>query len=1354
MYERENGRQFLHEFDVAPQELPPILGRSGEAFEKGVVNELTVAFPLDDYSTTALMDGSRRLPDNARFTARAAALAPGHRLLIAQPRLEMPLGDFQIRGDADLVLLSRNADTGALSILVADVKSSTSVKVEHRLQVAFYALMVEQLLPDGDAATVETAILYRGPALGGTAEMTDELRRDRASMLDVFGSGVQGFLERIADGDAYRAEVESLVSGTNPVAERVATKAEDQLVFALGLKCDGCLFNQYCMKKAHLDDDLSLLPYLTAREKKSLWRAGLRTIHELAVLKDLNSNRELVAAPGAEATLRTLATTSVAARIDELVLRAKKKAALPSLSYIPNKGHSTLPASTPDLHPNLIRIYIEAQHDFVQDRVYMLGALVVANADGIPVRQKHIVQMTDGPPDSPAKEAALFGLWIEETLEAVVTLAEGMEAPIHLIFWNDYGQKTLLEALARNLPPMVEAAPALYDFVTQIAAYDSPIATFLSEEIRQHKNYSPICPSLPLIASHLKFDWTDADTGDLYTRVFRQHLFDNRGQLPNGTYYARRSRHSSQIPLEYAYAAWNELPTSPAKGEDLYAPYRTVTRDQLLGFARKRLDAIEHIAGDLRPSEIIRKNAFTLPDLTKYLGRAKHLAEAIREFLTIERHTYLANWRSVRNMAPERRAVVGETLLVSYHDADQSDGGAHMRDCRERKRLHEEWKAANPDKKKRDPATMAATKWALDQPIVLRVEAGGTDADLDTILGMMTAKEGDRLVCYTRWTDYGREELYTPTPKQLFYGMRVDFQRIEIERDAEGKATAACVVVLSSGGMGGNGDPGYVFNYGESPLEDGMLYTLDEDPNDWMGQRMKRLADALCQKEENETPDVHGFYHRVSRHDLASPSDWPEAAANGQARFLDGLTALHAAGIAYEFEPSKQQYIGRHGGDPLLLVQGPPGTGKSFSTGFAVLARIQGAMNAGIRQRVFLSCKTHSATDVLLQGVIDAQERLKEWQEQAPELFDCYFDARLLRVETFRLGPNRDGETAPDSEYLCAAGTPSALAKLAGKALFGTDLCDLLVLDEASQMSLPEALLASQPLTSRGRVIVVGDPRQMPPIVQHAWDNQPRRTFQMYPAYLSLFDFLLSLNPPLIQFEESFRLHAAMADFLREEIYQWDGIHYHSRKSKTIDLLPYDNPLVTAALHPEYPLIVILHDEAESQTRNVFEEHLLGPILSALSDAHHLDAREGFGVVVPHRAQRIALRLAYPELCILDDTGQVVLAAVDTVERYQGDEREVVIISATESDPDYIQASAGFLLDPRRLTVALSRAKRKMILVASRSIFEYASVDEQAFNNAQIWKNLLRRSCKTELLKTILEEISVVVFGGPSHGRS
>jgi superfamily I DNA and/or RNA helicase len=144
-----------------------------------------------------------------------------------------------------------------------------------------------------------------------------------------------------------------------------------------------------------------------------------------------------------------------------------------------------------------------------------------------------------------------------------------------------------------------------------------------------------------------------------------------------------------------------------------------------------------------------------------------------------------------------------------------------------------------------------------------------------------------------------------------------------------------------------------------------------------------------------------------------------------------------------------------------------------------------------------------------------------------------------------------------------------------------------------------------------------------------------------------------------------------------------------------------------------------------------------------------LNAEDGLGIVVPHRAQRAALRQSFPQLCIMDTTsGLPVRSAIDTVERFQGGERTLILVSATESDRAYLQESCDFLLDPRRLTVALSRAKRKMILVASRRIFSLFSTDEEMFANSLLWKNLLLRICSTLLWKGERSGQRVMVWGG------
>ena len=164
LHERSAGVRFMRDYGVTPQSIPPLLTRSGASFEEDITADVARRYPVVNLATGVERTRNRE-HDNERIVALAAGLAPGSVVVTFQPRLDVELEGWRVRGDVDVLRLERDAD-GTLHALIADMKSSTSAKVEHRLQVAFYREMLGALLRDADIthAGVGIAILYRGPA--------------------------------------------------------------------------------------------------------------------------------------------------------------------------------------------------------------------------------------------------------------------------------------------------------------------------------------------------------------------------------------------------------------------------------------------------------------------------------------------------------------------------------------------------------------------------------------------------------------------------------------------------------------------------------------------------------------------------------------------------------------------------------------------------------------------------------------------------------------------------------------------------------------------------------------------------------------------------------------------------------------------------------------------------------------------------------------------------------------------------------------------------------------------------------------------------------------------------------------
>ena len=1375
LHTTNNNAKWLEEAGLRRQTIPPLLTSSGGDFEQQVEAALGLE-PSD--KTGARDDGSAASLQgaNQRLLAVARGVAAGQCVMKTQVTLGAELDGWQMRGVIDLLRLSRD-ENGGLHILIADMKASQRAKVEHRLQLAFYYRMIAALFEQADEpiASLKFGVLYRGPGDrdGLAAEQVETLEKHSHAAREVWGLD-EWFYEACDDEATYLNSLKRLVFDDDSTAKLIAAKDFADVEYHLTKKCDTCVFAEFCLKESAQTRDLSLLPYLTSVEKGALKAGGIRDISDLAALKmprdapaDPNDPRawnELQTVVGQELRVATLAgDRQVGARLDELIHRAHAFLRVNGYKgYIPSRGEGTLPFVTPLVNANIVRIYLDAGLDFVNDRATYLAARFVAYRDGVPVSERSLVQLASRPPDSALVERELIRQFFGQAQEIAAEMANDAEyidengviefaAPIHVTFFDRATQRIWLDALGRHFETLIACAP-VFDFLKQLPSGDSFVVSTLDSEARQLKNFPLLSPSLQILARYLKFDW-----GETMQR-FRRGLFDDGSTLDDETtWYTARSRFTSQIPLEYLYGAWGALPV-PTGRDEPFRGFRDVTTADLTGFCEQRLEAIAHIASKFRGNTKTTIRPYELDELLDFKVKEPSFVDALQTFLQMERLAELGAWKAARHAPPERRMLSGDSLVVRYVEADQTPEvraqNATNRELLQKRADYKEEHRKTSDKRVSYPPEMSSKLIDFGIAVKLRIETTGCDCSLHDALGQSTFREGDFVWLHERQTFDSRVPeaeriFFHPTVRQLL----IFSKNAKITRNPWIENGVGWIEVQPDSQMGGDGH-NFTFGGDNCAFGDGETYSLDPNPNDWSGSMCFKQHEKIAEGEPN-------FVYDLLSGNVGAP-DWPGVAAAGQARFLQGLKELGES--VFVFEKSKEDYIGAHGGAPLLLVQGPPGTGKTYATAFALLARVQGAMAAGIPWRGLICAHTHNAVNVALKDVHEAQEKLRLVRSEQPELFAQFFDARLLELPLFRLqGTSTD---FAEQDYLVPLWSEKKEAESYNsewiwprEALMGSDYCiagavpmgvrkvwqadkkqearyfNALIVDEASQMNQPLACLAAVAHAQDSTLIVVGDPRQMPPITRHEWESESHRVFEGQAAFESLYAAIEMRDPVKIAFAESFRLHARMAQFLREAIYQQDGIAYHSNKTTVLPASSHADAFSAAVLAPDHPIVLIIHDEAASILENASENSILRPILEQLTDAdlYALDVKDGLGIVVPHRAQRALLGDARWK--------------VDTVERFQGDQRRVMAFSATESDPLYLLHNGGFLLDPRRLCVSLSRAKEKLILVAAKSVFDLVPLDEQTFLNAQLWQKLRHEFCTHELWQGEIGGAKVSVLG-------
>jgi hypothetical protein len=1260
-------------YRVGFETLSPLLSESGQTFEREQVTELAARATLHNLQNTSAH----------AFVVALKSQPAGSRSFYYQARLEGRIGGCSCEGYPDLVEIERHAGDrqDIVDVTVIDIKASRRETVGFRLQVAFYARLLQEALGEAglEAATFKGAIAARG----------SELAPDKIERFDL---------------SLYLDEIEQLVAAPDSDVARAAASTFTDAAYHLGAHCDGCPYNALCFIDTAEREDLSLVPTLTATEKSALGSVGVTTTRELFALMNYGKNAMLPAPGRADDFARIGARWPLGTRLPVLAQRAR--AALKALDASVEAKRYMLGAdwgSLPDeaQYPNLIKVYVDAQRDHLEDKVYLLSALVAGAAGA-----REIVEHTPMKPDTESERALLVG-WIARLLPAIAEVADATSAPVHVYLYDRRGQRSLLDALARHFEALC-AIPAFYDLLTSTPALTQGMISFLAEEVGERLNLGAVCQNLYEVAREMNFQWRDGERE--FLKTFRARIFDNKRlfkrdaatggfvatapeeRASNTTRVESAARFGTEIPLEYVYAAWGLLTESPEMQERERTQIRGfmgVTLEDIRALAVERCRALRFIEESFQyKNRQVEKQSLSLArlDETELDTNAVALSRALEDFLYLEHHAKMQELLLHLSLPPAQRAAGGRTLIVRCNSYEKTERGEE----------HAGFSFATLDGE-------------------LLTDANAAD------MAALRVREGDWVVLNPA-TDEATGK-FLPARK-LVRG------RLAVVEELDDARIRLRLLPLSFK------NSEFRYPHWSFKPEAGAVCTIDE------------MADDL-----NADKFLDACRHAASNHLYQWLADTeegkrPRAVRPKRLRDATEIAALASrAQTPYGLTEAQTRVVGGYLTERVLVLQGPPGTGKSHTLGFAVLARALALATPARPFRVAVAAKTHAATAIALASIAKRARQLLASATDDPRLAPL---ARLrvakisndageaLAEGVLRLSADGGDELSAVEQWamlleeplLVVGGTPGGIYNLVrkgaskGRAIDWTqELFDLVVVDEASQMGIAEAMTAAAFLRGDGQFIAIGDHRQMPPILAHAWDQESRRDLKHARPHLSIFETLRAHGFQSEALDQSFRIPTEIAAFLQRHIYAEDGIDFRSdnrtrlRSDETLD------GWLGAAFASEHSLVVIEHDECGSQQSNEFEASLVEELAGVACEKLGCNGEGGIGVVVPHRAQKALLRARLPQLA----------HSIDTVERFQGGERELIILSATVSDRAFAQLESGFLLEPRRLTVAISRPKRKLIVVASRAVFDLIPADLDEYERGALWKYLRHECSRTTL---------------------
>ncbi|EKE08268.1 MAG: AAA ATPase, partial [uncultured bacterium] len=446
------------------------------------------------------------------------------------------------------------------------------------------------------------------------------------------------------------------------------------------------------------------------------------------------------------------------------------------------------------------------------------------------------------------------------------------------------------------------------------------------------------------------------------------------------------------------------------------------------------------------------------------------------------------------------------------------------------------------------------------------------------------------------------------------------------------------------------------------PLSKNHLYAIDECATDWNAPKIETVLHRL--KNSKFRPELTHMLHGHGKNSPIIAAEWVEQWYLCHAERA-GLNSMQKQALLFPFLKN------------ISLIEGPPGTGKTHLLVWTLIALIAHAKSIHRPIKILVTALTHQAIDQILFKVaraLDQKEKIPIWK------YGRFAEAKS-GVE-----PLQDGKPLMQNTSFILGATGFAVYQLLEDKQFPR-VFDWVIFDEASQVLPSYALLSL--VFGKGNALFYGDTQQLAPIVTA---DIPAR---------SILEELISRFGPQhrLRLNETYRMNDLICQFVSRHWYDQELQSSAADQRLELSSYPLFADSIDAYLDPAKPLVVV-PVEHEGNLQSSKEEALwIAQAVKRLTLDYSFPIDE-IGIISPHRLQNNTILNALKEILPFS----IRHPKIDTVERMQGQEFDLVLFSATVSDRENLHSA--FLKDYRRFNVSISRARKKFLFVASPLFFK------------------------------------------------